>query len=1669
MNKIYKAMMIVAASLSSLTIKAQLAGTYSVPATYSTIAAAIQDLNTQGVGGPVTILIDAAYTEVAPSGGFSLTATGTSTSPIVFQKNGIGANPAITSYTGGTGTPSSAFQDGVWRFIGCDYVTIDGIDIVEQNSTNPATMEFGYGFFKASSSDGCQNNTVRNCVITLDRINNAFGSAPAADGSRGIDVVNALSSSHNFNVTVSAASGANSNNSFYSNTIQNCNIGISMIGYAAPSPFTLADQNNDIGGSNVSTGNTIINYGGAVSSSYPADAVRTQAQYFLNVSYNLINSNNGSGVSHSNLLRGIYVNTAQSANTSINNNTITLSSSAGFYQQIPIYNTSGSTAASNTVSINNNLIANCTYSNATSLTLYRIYNSGAPAVLSISNNTLMNNSTSMTSGTWYNIYNIGAATTSANISGNLLDLGNFSALSTSAYMYGVYNSSGVNTTIYSCSSNTLQNANFTGTCTGYCYLLYNSGTQGRTNVTSNNYNNLSINSNYYVYMLYNCPTSPSINISGNYVNGSFSKNYAGGAVYGFYNGCGTTGTATLSNNNISNVNLAGSTMYGMYSLASSVQTLAVTNNTISNINTGNGTMYGMYVYYPINFSGNLVSNITAGSTAYGIYMPSSTNPALSVNSNTISSITSTGSTVYGMYAAPGSTMSLFRNKIYNLQTAYSFGSVYGLYIGGGVYNRIYNNYIGDIRTPNANSTNAMTGLYVTGGTRNDIFYNTVFLNATSNGPTFGSSAIYTSISYSVCLRNNIFVNLSIPVGTGSTVAYRRSSSSLTTYSSTSNNNIFYAGTPGNNNLIFSDGINNFQTLASFTTFVSPREANSQTENTPFLSVVGTSPSFLHVNPAAPSLAESGAVNIAGITDDYDADIRQGNIGYVGTGTAPDIGADEFESNVVNCNLVTGGSVTPTSTNMCTGGLTTLNGSGYSAGYGITYQWQVSNSPGGPYVNVVGGNGANYPQAYTTPTLGNNSYYYVLLTTCTISGAFAVSQEATVSVLGYPSLTVTPANSTICVPGGSSVTLVASGANSYTWGPAAGLSGTVGVSVDAFPVSTTMYTLTGTNLAGCTSTTGAVVNIAENPAINSASANPTLICVGGNSSLQVNGATTSSYVVSAIAYSPVPTPTTGVTTLANNGLQVTPLSVGSLDDGAWYNIPIPFSFNFFGTTYNSFAISTNGFLSLGGGVPYTYTGYSNTFPSSFAGRPCIGPLYADLNWATQGTVETFTVGVAPYRKLIVNYTNGYYWCCGGTITAQSIIYETTNVIESHVTDNTANSNASEVIQNASGTTAFWAPLRNNSIWAVNTPDAYRWTPAGPVSYTWSPATFLNATNIPDPIAGNVNASVNYSVTVTTPMGCSASTVLSIVSEPNPTVSITGTNALCSGTVINLNAAGASTYSWSTGANTSSIAVSPGTSTVYSVVGTSSMGCTDSASKAITVYATPTVNVAGSSTVCSGNFITLSATGANTYSWSNGSTLSVIVPAPTITTQYTVIGTSTAGCSSANVRTISTVALPSVTITSLPNDTICLRENINLVASGGGADTYSWSTGSTSPFITASPSVSTTYSIYVYSNVTGCSNFDDIRITVNPCTGLEENSSKLAGLSLYPNPNKGEFTISLDNGFEKKYEVSDVTGRIILKGIFENDQTKVKLDQLAKGLYYVRIESKGAQEVLKVIVQ
>ncbi len=912
-------------------IKAQLSGSYSVPGTYTSIAAIINDLNAQGISGPVTINIAAGYTELAPAGGYTLTATGTAANPIIFQKSGAGSNPLITAFSGGVGLPNTTSQDGIWRFIGSDYITIDAIDLLDPNAANPDYMEFGYGFFKTSVTDGCQNNTIKNSMITLNRNNFGIGSGTAVDGCRGIEFVNALTNAHTTALVITAASGANSFNSIYTNTIQNVNIGVAMIGYAASSPFTSADMNNDIGGNSAATGNMIINFGGATSATTAAAGVRTLAQYNFNASYNTVNNNNGSGFDHQNIIRGIYLGAATSANASINNNTLSIKSGTTTSQVSVIENASGATAASNSISINNNLITGCTSSLATTQVWYGIWNNAAScASLSISGNTFSNNTTNATSGATYLIYNTGAVTSLINLNNNNLSFAHTGATAYTGTHYNLYNSSGSINTVLNITSNSYSNYNHNITGTGTIYFLYNAASCLIYNLTNNLFSGLTLNHSGIEYYMYNGGSTQSALTVANNTITNINRVAAAGSMYCYYAPGSSLGTSsqTFSNNLFSGITatLSGTgSFYAFYNsdgATSPYPKKAIFSNTVTNINyNASSTFYGMYTSYLGDGSttsgttiyNNLFDNITFNGTMYVMYVGSTGSPTYpaAVYTNTMSNITSNGasSTVYGNYLFGGTGgLNYFKNRTYNITENGATGVAYGMYLSATTAT-VYNNLIGAVLTPSSTGANRTNGMYIAGGTTANVFYNSVYLSGTSTGANFGSNALYVSTTPNVNLRNNIFVNNCTPTGTEFAVAHRRTSTTLTTFSSTSNNNLFWAGSPSSQNLIYHDGTTPQQTLGGYKTTVAPRDAQAVTENPPFVSVIGSNPNFLNLVTSSPTQVEAGASPIATITDDYVGNLRnattsdigawEGNFTYAGDVSAPSFMSSGFTSQPCN--------------------------------------------------------------------------------------------------------------------------------------------------------------------------------------------------------------------------------------------------------------------------------------------------------------------------------------------------------------------------------------------------------------------------------------------------------------------------------------------------------------------------------------------------------------------------------------------------------------------------------------------------------------------------------------------------------------------------------------------------------------------------------------------------
>jgi hypothetical protein len=219
---------------------------------------------------------------------------------------------------------------------------------------------------------------------------------------------------------------------------------------------------------------------------------------------------------------------------------------------------------------------------------------------------------------------------------------------------------------------------------------------------------------------------------------------------------------------------------------------------------------------------------------------------------------------------------------------------------------------------------------------------------------------------------------------------------------------------------------------------------------------------------------------------------------------------------------------------------------------------------------------------------------------------------------------------------------------------------------------------------------------------------------------------------------------------------------------------------------------------------------------------------------------------------------------------------------------------------------------------------------------------------------------------------------------PTMSISGSPTLCTGTSVSLTAVGGgASYTWfPSGGNGSVTVVSPNSNTTYSVL-SSLVGCTASpvgSSKALTVFSNTSniIATASSTNFCLGTSITLTAAGATTFSWSNGVTTASQVITPTASATYSVLAPDALGCLTS--QTLNFIVNPNPTISIVSsNSIICPGNSSTLIATG--ALTYSWSSGGSGSLTSVSPTTNTNYTVTGI-DALGCSSNASINISVLP---------------------------------------------------------------------------------------
>lgn len=476
---------------------------------------------------------------------------------------------------------------------------------------------------------------------------------------------------------------------------------------------------------------------------------------------------------------------------------------------------------------------------------------------------------------------------------------------------------------------------------------------------------------------------------------------------------------------------------------------------------------------------------------------------------------------------------------------------------------------------------------------------------------------------------------------------------------------------------------------------------------------------------------------------------------------------------------------------------------------------------------------------------------------------------------------------------------------------------------------------------------------------------TTVCGSGCLSITANpvsGNQTNTYVVQSIPYSPFP---------QTGGNQV----LLNIDDYYTPAIPLPFTFCFFGNSYNQMTIGSNGLVSFnmayaGAGGPWAI---GNAIPSPAEPVNSIMAPYHDIDPSISNpglTLNWQVYGTAPCRVMVVNWYSIRMYSCNNLIATQQIaLYETTNIIETYIQNKPLcsgwNSGAAiHGIQNATGTVAFVVPGRNYPTQWSTSNDGWAFIPNGAPNYT---VNWFQQGN-PVPVASTATAtlcptpgtSTNFICEVTY-NNCGSGTVVVrdtttiTIQNAGFNVTATSTDVSCNGgsngtaTAVAANGITPYSYAWNSTPQQNVPNATNLPAGTYAVIVTDSAGCTATDTVVINQPPAITLSLSATNAQCFGANGSITATpgggtGGFTYNWNTtpaqtGATMSA--PAGT----WTVTVTDGNGCSNSGSATITQPTQVTVSATSTPSSCVNLNDGgVNCTPAGGNPPyTFLWSPG------------------------------------------------------------------------------------------------------------------------------
>jgi gliding motility-associated-like protein len=629
--------------------------------------------------------------------------------------------------------------------------------------------------------------------------------------------------------------------------------------------------------------------------------------------------------------------------------------------------------------------------------------------------------------------------------------------------------------------------------------------------------------------------------------------------------------------------------------------------------------------------------------------------------------------------------------------------------------------------------------------------------------------------------------------------------------------------------------------------------------------------------------------------------------------------------------------------VCPGGTATLTASGAQ-----TYVWSGGITNGVAFT-------PSQTMTYTVTATGANA--------CTATAA------ATVVVNQAPIVTIQNDSPTICNGGTASIT--ATGGQSFAWSN--------GVNTNGFtftPTTTQTYTVTATAPNGCTATATTIVAVNTAPIIAIQNPNP-VVCNGGTATLTASGAQTYAWsggITNGVAFTPTQTQTYTVTATAANGCTVVATATVTVGQAPTINIQNPNPTVCSGGSATLTASGAQTYAWSGGitnGVAFSPTQTLTYTVTATTANGCTATATATVtvNPALNITIQNLNPTVCQTSPATLTASGAQTYAWSGGIT-NGIAFTPTQTQTYTVTATAANGCTATATATITVTPIPTGQI-NVSAFSLCTGEQLTLSAtSGGNSFDW----------VGTPLGGGANfnvqsgvpfvppGSANYTVVITGANNCTGTTTITVTVLPTPIVTIQNTNpTVCSGGSATLTASGAQSYVWS-GGITNGVAFTATQMQTYTVTATAANSCTATATT--TVNISPPLNpsvVASAIALCSGDQLTLTASGGNTYTWigtpaGGGVNFNVqngVAFEPPSTATYTVTVTAANNCTGTATITIPVNQVPDATING--PDTICAGSTITLSTQAVG--TYEWSSGETTNSITIKPSLSTTYEVTV----------------------------------------------------------------------------------------------------------